>query len=158
MRSITKDAIFSPDRQYRYALSRVWDESTAKVLFISLNPSTADEYHDDPTVRRCIGYARSWGYGGLWVANLFAYRATDPRELKRISDPIGPENDSWLKELAQDADLIIAAWGNAGCYQGRDRVVRSMLGEIHCLGVNKSGQPSHPLYLRKDIQPRIHEG
>ena len=117
-------------------------------MFIGLNPSTADETDDDPTVRRCVRFARDWGHGGLVMTNLFAHCATAPDEMKRDQYPIGRENDRWIRRLARDAGVIVAAWGNHGAYRGRSRAVRTMLSDfdLYCLDLNKSGEPVHPLY------------
>lgn len=147
-----KAAEFSDCRTYRYVLSRIWDRSERSVTFIGLNPSTADETEDDPTIRRCIGFAKAWGYGGLIMANLFAYRATFPSDMKAAPDPIGSGNDSWLRHLA-DNSLVIAAWGNHGSYMNRAADVRRMLSELYCLKLNGSGEPAHPLYLKADLMP-----
>lgn len=149
-----RDAVFSPGRLYRYELERKWDERLGTVLFVMLNPSTADASVDDATVERCIGYAASWGYGTLLVGNLFALRSTDPSKLKRVSDPVGPGNDDALRSLASRADLVLAAWGARGILMGRDQTVLEMLDvEWHALAETKAGQPHHPLYLRKDLSP-----
>lgn len=122
-------------------------------MFIGLNPSTADEVQDDPTVRRCIRYAQSWGYGALCMANIFAYRATDPRIMMEAADPVGPDNDYQLVELAARASVIIAAWGVHGTFQGRGDAVRSMLPNLHYLRLTKDGSPAHPLYLPRTLVP-----
>ena len=141
-------AVFSECGRYRYGLWRVWDEGGASVLFVGLNPSTADGGRDDATVRRCVGFARDWGYGGVWVANLFGWRATRPAELRRAADPVGRANDAWLRRLAEDAGIIVTAWGNHGTWQQRDEVVLSLLPRPrHHLGLTRHGQPRHPLYL-----------
>jgi hypothetical protein len=127
-------------------------------MFVGLNPSTADEIQDDPTARKCMRFAESWGYGGIIVANLFACRATDPRKLKVVNDPVGPDNDEWLIKLAKKAEIVIAAWGAYGGFMGRDSVVMDLLGEIHCLGLTKDGRPRHPLYLMAGCQPSPYEG
>ncbi len=146
-----KGAKFSKDRVYRYALWRTWDEELAHVMFIGLNPSTADGTIDDPTIRRCIGFAREWGYGGVYMLNLFAFRATDPRALKLATDPIGPENDTSLLMYAEGADKVIAAWGNGGRLLNQGYYVNGILNlKLFCLGVTKSKQPRHPLYARGD--------
>lgn len=141
-------AIFSADRRYRYLLRREWDASLPAVSFVMLNPSTADETRDDPTIRRCLAFARAWRCGSLNVLNLFALRATDPRELRVADDPIGPENDWYLDGLDRRS-LIVAAWGEQGRLHGRGARVAAMLGEgrLRCLGKTKSGEPRHPLYL-----------
>ena len=118
-----KDAKLSDCRKYRYALWRIWDSEKPYALFIGLNPSTADETKDDPTICKCINYAKDWGYGGLCMANLFAFRATYPSDMKEVQDPIGPENDAWLKRLAKDAGVIVGAWGNDGVFCERSKIV-----------------------------------
>jgi hypothetical protein len=148
-----KKAIFSCDRSHRYALFRDWNSGLSKVMFVALNPSTADEFKDDPTIRRCIGYAKDWGFSGLIVTNLFAYRATKPEDLKKSNDPIGVDNDLWLKRLAEEVDLIIGAWGNHGTFMNRNIEVEKLFMNIHCLGLNKTGCPVHPLYQPKHLQP-----
>jgi hypothetical protein len=120
-----------------------------------LNPSTADAARDDPTVRRCIGFARSWGYGGLEVVNLFAYRATDPRALRRAADPVGPANRRHIAAAIANARLVIAAWGadaTAGDAAARLRALSRR--ELRCLGLTRSGAPRHPLYVRATARPR----
>jgi hypothetical protein len=150
---VIKNAIFSPCRRYRYALWRTWDKSKSSVLFIGLNPSTADETIDDPTLTRCINYAKDWGYGGVCIANVFAYRATKPKDLFARKRIIGKKNDHWLLKLANDADLVVAAWGNHGQYKNRASHVKSMLKKLYCLKITKKGEPAHPLYLRAKLTP-----
>lgn len=150
-------AIFSECGWYRYQLWRMWDASRRKVLFVMLNPSTADERKDDPTVRRCIGFARRWGYGGLFVGNLFAWRATDPLDLIAASadhDIVGPVNDNHLKRMAIQSERIVLAWGNHGRMNDRGKQVSAMFPEAECLDVTAYMQPKHPLYLRKELMPR----
>ena len=148
-----KDAVLSGDRIYRYALFREWDIGDGFVLFIGLNPSTANEQKDDPTIRRCVRFAKDWGCKGLWMVNLFAYRATDPNELLSVGDPIGHDNDWHLKLGVKRSRLIVAAWGTKGSLKDRDRKVIEMLNntKIQCLGITKAGFPRHPLYLPYDI-------
>ena len=122
-------------------------------MFVGLNPSTADETQDDPTIRRCIAFAKAWGYGGVCMTNLFAYRATLPEVMKATSDPVGPDNDEYLRALAADAGVVVAAWGANGTHKGRDAEVRKLLPELHCLALTKDGHPGHPLYLRKTLTP-----
>lgn len=109
MNMLRSDVVFSDCRKYRFALWRVWDDSLPRVMFIGLNPSTADESDDDPTLIRCIRYAKSWGYGGICMANLFAFRATDPKVMLSAKDPVGADNDRWLLELSQSSGLVVAA-------------------------------------------------
>ena len=145
-------ATLSPCRTYRYSLTREWGRGLA-VLFVGLNPSTADETMDDPTIRRCISFARDWGYARLHMANLFAFRATEPRDMKNASDPVGPENDRHLLALANDSALTVAAWGVHGTFGGRHNAVRGMLPRLHYLRLTKDGHPGHPLYLPGTLKP-----
>ena len=149
---VNKNATFSDCRKYRYALSRTWNGKKKTILFIGLNPSTANEKIDDPTIRRCINYAQNWGYGSLLMVNLFAYRATLPSELKNVKNPIGNDNDLHIIELSKKADIAVAAWGNEGTLLNRDKEVKKILPNLMCLKINKSGQPSHPLYQKKDLK------
>jgi len=149
---VNKNATFSDCRKYRYALSRTWNGKKKTILFIGLNPSTANEKIDDPTIRRCINYAQNWGYGSLLMVNLFAYRATLPSELKNVKNPIGNDNDLHILELSKKADLTVAAWGNEGFLLNRDKVVKKLIPNLMCLKINKSGQPAHPLYQKKDLK------
>jgi hypothetical protein len=117
------------------------------VVFVGLNPSTADELQDDPTVRRCVGFTRKWNFGGLILVNLFAYRSTDPVGLLEADDPVGPGNDKYILASARAAKCVVLAWGTKGCLLDRDQHVLSLLPGAHCLGVTKDGHPRHPLYL-----------
>lgn len=149
-------ALFSHDRRYRYRLWRRWDRTRPLIAFCMLNPSTADERTDDPTIRRCVGFARDWGYGGVEVVNLFALRATDPRELRRARDPIGAGNDGHLVAAAARSAAVVIAWGAHGALLARDRRTLAMLSRrarLLALGWTKSGAPRHPLYLRRDARP-----
>lgn len=149
-------AHFSDDRIYRYALSRTWDSAKPKLMFIGLNPSTADETKLDPTLRRVIRFADREGCGGLWMANLFAFRATNPIHMKASFDPIGPRNDAWLLRMAEQCHPhIIVGWGAHGGWLGRDTEVCELLKQynftpVRCLGLTKDGHPRHPLYVRGD--------
>ena len=149
-----KGAQFSKDRIYRYTLWRTWRQGDGHVMFIGLNPSTADETQDDPTIRRCIGFAKDLGYGGVLMLNLFAFRATNPKELKKTNHPIGPENNHCLQRYFDPIGFNIACWGSLGSYLNRGRDVIDMLGEdgLLCFGLTKNGQPRHPLYLKKDSE------
>lgn len=146
-------AEFSPDRIHRYALWRTWDKTLGVAMFLCLNPSTADEIQNDPTVTRCINYAKRWGYGGMIMSNIFAFRATDPADMKAAKDPIGPENDKWLIKLSKEADIIIAAWGNHGKFMNRGPAVLKLLNNLHYLEMNNTGNPKHPLYCKGDLMP-----
>ena len=154
MRLIDAGAHFSPDRQYRYSLWRRWHPSLSYALFIGLNPSTADECDDDPTLRRCIRFASDWGFGGVYIANLFALRATAPEVIIRHQQPIGADNNRWLKKLARNAGVIVCAWGNRGKHLSRDKACMKLLKpyQMHCLGKTKTGQPRHPLYVPESTE------
>ena len=147
-----RSAEISSCRQFRYALERKWAEGS-RVLFIMLNPSTADETEDDRTIGRCISFAKSWGFGSLAVGNLFAYRTSSPTLLMEAANPIGDENDRWLQKSQESADLTLAAWGNNGKFGNRGSIVARLLIKPHMLRLTKLGQPSHPLYIRSDTQP-----
>ncbi len=146
-------AWFSRDRRYRYLLTRRWGDPRQWMTFIMLNPSTADAFADDPTIRRCTGFAKREGCGGLNVVNLFAWRATKPRALRDCADPAGPDNDHFIGGHCQ-ASFVVAAWGTGGTLKGRDREVARLLADagadVRCLGVTGAGHPRHPLYVRSD--------
>lgn len=156
---MNKDTIFSPDRKYRYTLWRFWDSNPNFCMFIGLNPSTADETLDDPTIRRCIGFSKAWGYGAYCMTNLFGYRATDPKVMKQQSDPNGEDNIQHILRCASQASIILAAWGNHGSYLNQDLAVinalKSIKVNVHHLGLTKENQPKHPLYLKKDLRPEL---
>ena len=158
MRIVKNSAKFSKDRAYRYTLSRVWHSNKAHVLFIGLNPSTADETINDRTITRCINFAKYWGYGGMCMVNLFAYVATAPEGMLRRSNPVGIHNDKYIKEAARTAGLIIAMWGTKGTHLLRDNRVLDLLLEydIYCFGETKQGMPKHPLYLKATTTPVIY--
>ena len=149
-----KGAQFCKSRVYRYALWRTWEQSKGHVMFIGLNPSTADETKDDPTIRRCIGFAKRLGFGGIYMLNLFAYRATSPKELRKANYSIGPENDEYLMMYFDQRGCNIACWGSQGSYLNRGQKVIDLLGieNLQCFGLTKNGQPKHPLYLKKDAE------
>ncbi len=147
---LEKGAKLSSDRIYRYRLWRYWDLRKGLVLFIGLNPSTADEGVDDPTIRRCIGFAADWGYGGLLMGNIFAFRNTYPETLRRCTvDPVGIDNDRELRSMDSEAKLTVKAWGNGGVFQGRGRIVDQMFPAAWSFTYTKQGQPKHPLYVCK---------
>ena len=150
-----RDAYISPCQKYRYWLYRSWDKTKKSCSFIMLNPSTADADIDDPTIRRCIAYAQKFGFGSFYVINLFAYRTPYKNVLKKVEDPVGPENDVCIESIAKKAEILIAAWGNDGAYMHRSRDVLAKLlkntGKIYYLQLSKLKEPCHPLYLRKDL-------
>jgi hypothetical protein len=150
-------ATFSADRRYRYVLWRTFGEGPA-VAYVLLNPSTADETQNDPTVERCVRRGLAMGYARVLVTNIFALRSTDPEELYRAEDSVGPENDGAILQAARSAELVVCGWGNHGEHRGRGREVLELLHEAgiapHCLTITRSGQPGHPLYVGYNVQPR----
>jgi hypothetical protein len=159
---MTRSAVFSACGSYRYSLTRSWQSGARNAaIFIMLNPSTADSERDDPTIRRCIGIARSLGCVGVHVVNLFAFRATDPRDMKAARDPVGPDNLVYVQQAIayrhEHSRLrpgpVICAWGTHGGHLGQDEIVMDALATCSpsCLGVTKHGFPRHPLYVRRDV-------
>jgi len=150
-------ATFDPTRRYRYRLTRTWDPSGPRVNFLMLNPSTADAQVLDPTVRRCVGFARSWGFGAVEVTNLFALRATDPRALEAHADPVGADNDRAIVDAARRADRVVVAWGTRGVLGGRAADVAGLIEGLGvrplALRVTRTGHPGHPLYVPGDVEP-----
>ena len=155
------ECLFSEDRVYRYYLKRTWGrnldptEDEGMAVFIGLNPSTADESKDDPTIRRCIGFAKEWGYSSLCMLNLFAYRATNPKNMLAHPFPIGALNDEVIEATIKQSDLVVAAWGNLGAHLNRDVDIKHMTRNLYHLGLTKSGQPKHPLYLPGNLKPEL---
>lgn len=157
-------AEFSACGSYRYALWRIWDESQPAVMWIGLNPSTADETQDDPTIRRCKAFAAAWGYGGIYMLNLFAFRATQPKVMMQAGDPIGPANYSRIAEYHEVAGLTVACWGTHGGFQDQDVCVsrldrvgphaktRYVGDDLWCLKMTKDGFPQHPLYVPANVE------
>lgn len=149
---LERDAFISECGRYRYLLRRTWDHGKPRVLFVMLNPSTADASVDDATIRSCIRLSKGLGYGSFEVVNLFAYRATDPAELSKADDPTGPKNDHHIEAAILRCDLAICAWGAHPMAGNRDKAVRGVLRSrrpaIFCLGKTKSGAPKHPLYIK----------
>ena len=145
-----RTALFSRDRTYRYRLGRRWWDGAA-ACFVLLNPSTADETREDPTVRRCIGFARSLGCGALEVVNLYAYVATDPAELRSADYPVGRSNDRHIEAAARECERVVLAWGVHAARLARPlevlRLLHSMGVEPHCLRLTASSHPEHPLRL-----------
>jgi hypothetical protein len=145
------DAVISPDGVYRYRLSRVWEPHKLPLVWLMLNPSTANAAIDDPTIRRCISFSKREGAGGLEVLNLFALRATNPKALSTADDPIGPDNDQWIKEVLAPHSRVICAWGSHGALFNRaSNVVRRLRDdglETCAFGLTGNKQPRHPLYV-----------
>src|SRR5262245_7784176 len=155
MLTLRDNAVISTCGRYRYVLTRQVGPGSLAATFVMLNPSTADAMNDDPTIRRCIGYARQWGCGRLVVLNLFAFRATDPAHLKQADDPVGPKNREWLKRtlLAPHGGPVVCAWGVHGSFMDQDRTVTGWIDSWgirpFALGRTRGGHPKHPLYLPK---------
>ncbi len=147
-------AIFSTCQQYRYLLWRRWATRQPLVTFIGLNPSTADAHTDDATLRKCCRYAQSWGYSGLLLVNLFAYRSTDRSVLQHIKHPVGIDNDDYLLWAVAKSEQTILAWGNDGLLQERSAEILTKIPNPYCLRINKTGQPAHPLYLPQRLSPK----
>ena len=150
-------ALYSDCERYRYALTRTWDDRGGKVLFVMLNPSTATEVQNDPTVERCERRARTLGFGAFRVCNIFAWRATDPRVMRAQDDPVGPGNDAAIIEGADWADTVVCAWGTHGAHLARGARVEALLRTtgkpLFHLGLSKDGHPRHPLYIAYAHQP-----
>jgi hypothetical protein len=152
-------AVYSDCERYRYSLTRVWDADGSRALFIMLNPSTATEVQNDPTVERCERRARALGFGAFRVLNIFAWRATDPRDMRAAEDPVGPANDAAIRESLGWAHSVICAWGTHGAHLGRgpevEALLRSAGAELLHLGLSKDGHPKHPLYIGYGVQPDV---
>lgn len=150
---MNKGAVFSEEKKYRYRLFREWHPIAPKVAFVGLNPSIADYEIDDPTIRKCISFAKDWGFGGFYMVNLFAYCASDPNCLIKQVDPVGSFNDRHLKEVFKVVDKVVCAWGYGGIHQGRNEAVLKLISEPYCIAKNSKGEPAHPLYLKTTLQP-----
>ena len=140
-------AIFSPCGRYRYALWRVWDNSLPMVTFIGLNPSTANQDQDDPTIRRVKAFAKDWGFGGINMVNLFGIISPYPEILTTDPNPVGVENDRWIKTKVEESEKVIFAWGNFKEADERAKSVIAQIPDAFCLKRNKNGSPGHPLYI-----------
>ena len=148
---------YSDCERYRYLLTRTWDPGGDKALFVMLNPSTATELQNDPTVERCERRARALGFGAFRVCNIFAWRETDPAKMRRAADPVGPGNDRAITESCPWADRIICAWGAHGAHLDRgpevERLMRATGRPLYHLGLTRAGHPRHPLYVGYATQP-----
>ena len=153
-------AVYSDCERYRYTLTRVWEPAGEKALFVMLNPSTATEVQNDPTVERCERRARTLGFGAFRVCNIFAWRDTDPKAMRRADEPVGrPENDAAIVAGCHWADTIVCAWGTHGAHLGRGPEVERLMREtgrvLHHLGLTKEGHPKHPLYIAYTQSPQV---
>ena len=161
---VTTSAVLSDCLNYRYSLTRVWDDTKPRVLFIMLNPSTADAEKDDPTIRRCIGFAKDWGYGGIYVVNLFSLRATNPKDLLTAPFVVGVENEKWIRRMSSLSHLVVCAWGNSSIVKKLQKRLDHnwkplswVHKPLHYLELSKDGTPKHPLYLPKHLTPIPYE-
>lgn len=155
------EAVYSECGSYRYRLTRIWAPEAGRVTYVMLNPSTADERRNDPTIARCQKRAELLGFGGLDVVNLFALRATDPADLRAAESPVGPDNDATILAACRAARLVLAAWGVHGRHRARDEQVLSLLASVDCqvqvLGLTRHGLPRHPLYVSYSQRPQSWE-
>ena len=158
---VIASAVISECGKYRYSLTRIWDVNKPKIMFIMLNPSTADETQDDPTIRRCIGFAKSWGFGGLYVCNLFAFRATNPKELLKADNPFGDKNIWHTRKLSDEVEMIICAWGNYPIVKKLLRYENApinlldfCINKLYSIDTTINGVPRHPLYLKSELKPK----
>lgn len=154
----TRETVFSPCRKYRCRLRQIWEPTLPSLCFLMLNPSTADETRNDPTVERCERRARATAEcGGVEIINIFSYRATMPEDMKAQADPTGPDNDAHILEAARNAHMVICAWGRHGQHLDRGRNVLEMLHreciKTYCLKINSDGYPAHPLYIGYNVKP-----
>ena len=154
------ECVFSADRSHRYTLIHRWDELLTPdhgIAWICLNPSTADENQLDPTLRRIRDFSTAWGYSHFVMLNLFAWRATQPADMRAAADPIGPDNDRWIAHWSSKVDRVMLGWGEHGAHLGRDQQVLAYLdrSKTFCLERNASGQPKHPLYVSKKNNPML---
>jgi hypothetical protein len=139
--------IFSDDLRYRYSFYQKWNDNES-IMFVGLNPSLSEGLN--PTLNKCIALAKVWGFGSCYILNLFAARAKTPNDLRKLSEPIGDENDQWLQKTSKLVAKVVFAWGTHGNFLDRDFVISKMFPDAYCLGKTKDGFPKHPLYLRSD--------
>lgn len=148
-------AVFSRCERYRFALVREWCPELGSVAFVGLNPSTADQDCDDPTVRRCIEFARRWGFGSMFMLNAHGFRSTDPRGMRSVADAVGPQNEFYIRAVSGFVGRVVVAWGNH-CSEEHQRRVMGWCGRpVLCFAVTKTGRPKHPLYVRGDVEPQV---
>lgn len=151
-------ATFSHCQNYRYSLWRIWNvvDNPKMACLILLNPSTADATKNDPTIERCSRRFKKLGYDGIYVVNIFAFRATDPKVMKNQDDPFGPKNEEAILECAKASDLVVCGWGTHGDWRNRSSHISELLRRngilAKCLGKTKSGQPKHPLYISYETE------
>ncbi|MEM6686104.1 MAG: DUF1643 domain-containing protein [Bacteroidota bacterium] len=148
--AVTKDAIFSKNRKHRYALIRTWNTALPMMMCIGLNPSVANEQQDDPTIRRVINFAEKWGFGGVYMCNLFSYITSYPEQLKITKN--NSKNDFYLKSYAEKSQEVLCAWGRHKAAKERATKVLKMMHHTTALQINKDGSPKHPLYVKAGVE------
>ena len=153
---VSNSAVLSPCEEYRYTLSRMWSSRSENLIFVLCNPSTADSFKDDPTVRRLISFTKAWGFGGFTVLNLLAYRATNPKELGKVKDAYGPRNLYYWEQNITKGKKVIAAWGSSPPAHSHAHSIKWLMrskADVYVFGFTMHGRPKHPLYLSKDTIP-----
>lgn len=151
-----KDATIDVSGHYRYTLLREWNSDAPRVAFVMLNPSTADAEIDDRTINRCINFARSWDFGSIEVVNLFGYRTKDFNSIKGVHNPVGDDNDEFIKTVVDRSNIVVVAWGDNGTYLSRNSAVLKLLSEVedlYCLGITRKKNPRHPLFVNSSKMP-----
>lgn len=146
--------------KYRYLLRRTWNPKLPLCGFLMLNPSTADAMADDPTIRKCNTFAKYWGYGGIIVANVFAWRSTDPDALEEVGDPLGPLNHLAIQEMAEQAEIVLCGWGSTRLVHSKVLWLKSVIADpqrLRCLAMNLDGNPKHPLYVAGSTMPQVYD-
>lgn len=143
-------------KTYRYELTRIFDESKPIIILIGLNPSTANDKENDPTILKCISYAKNWNCGGFIMVNLFAFQATKPKDLLKEENPIGADNDKYIKAAILKREKIVCCWGKLGTYKGRGAEVLKLIDKPYCLYKLKNGQPAHPLYKNPKLELKLY--
>jgi len=162
----TMGAIFSDDRTHRYDLWRVWERGSREIVFIGLNPSTADESKNDPTIRKCCNFAKLWRYNKMHMLNIFAHRATMPLNMKIAEDPIGPANNEYILRVVEQSqkrrgNMVVLCWGSNGEFMGRGREVYELVNGLcvpKCINICSNGEPGHPLYLPYETNVVVFKG
>lgn len=160
---LVRSAVFDETEVYRYSLKRIWlpeKEAPRKIVFVMLNPSTADHLKEDPTIKRCMVFSFGRHYDEMEIVNLFALRATDPADMKAHVDPVGPKNDEYIRKACGSAETVVCAWGAHGDHLGRAASVRNLLPDVplRCFGTNAGGSPKHPLYLKGGLPLLAYQG
>lgn len=157
MEKMKKDASISEDLKYRYMLSRIWNKDKKIIMFVWLNPSIADDKINDPTITRCINFTKDWWYWGFYMTNLFAYRATEPKNMKNSESPIWIENDFYIEKYYNKVDLVVCMWWNNWNFKNRSKeFTNKFKWKLHYLELNKSWEPKHLLYSKSELRPKLY--